>query len=135
MEPLSAANEAVQAVGGGTTSAYVTMGAGGALLIVALWKTLVATMHRMQMDKSSVTTRRGLDESLVEMLSDLRHQLSAERDRTAFEQERADKATRELQEAIRQAAEARGQLEAIKTELEALRREVRLLRDQHGGTP
>lgn len=134
MEPIHAANEAVQSLGGGTTSAYVTLGAGGIMLIVGLWKTLVMTLRRMQLDKSSVITRRGLDESLTEIIGDLRHQLNAERERTTAEQTRADLATKELQEAIRQAAEAKGQLEAIKAELEALRREVRLLREHQGGS-
>lgn len=135
MDSINAANEAVQAIGGGATSAYVTVGAGGLILVVGLWKTLVATLRKMQVDKSSVMTRRDLDESLVDLISDLRKQLDSERARTKLEQERADRIAVELQESIRQAAAAQGQLEGIKSELEALKREVQHLRSiQQGGS-
>ena len=78
MDSINAANEAVQAIGGGATSAYVTVGAGGLILVVGLWKTLVATLRKMQVDKSSVMTRRDLDESLVDLISDLRKQLDCD---------------------------------------------------------
>lgn len=133
MEPVTAANDAISALGSGSTSAYVTLGTSGIVLAIALWKTLVKTLHKMQLDRSSVVTRKDLDTSLVDMIAELRAQLISERERTTVEQERADRATKELQEAIRQAAEAKGQLEAIKTELESLRREVQLLRQLHQG--
>lgn len=128
---VSAANDLVSSATGVGVGTYAAIGTGGLAMVIALWKVIMTILHRMQMDKSSVMTRRGLDESVLAIINDLKHQLQTERELTKREQLRADQANAELKESIRQAAEARGQLEAIHSQLEQLRKEVAELRSVH----
>lgn len=106
-------------------SSYLMFGGGGALGALAFWRMALKFFHSSAIDRSGVQVRKDLDQSLVDTIQDLRHQVVEERRLAQRERDRADAAVITAQESMQRESELKGQVSVLTNQVKELREEVR----------
>lgn len=114
--------------GSSSYQSYGVLGVAAVGGVAALYKLAQRLLHSVALDKSGLQVRKDLDESVIDLINDLKDQLAMARQLAEKERDRADNATRELQNSMAREGEMRGQLTVISAQMAELKEEVSMLR-------